>query len=347
MTRLRLGQRRGVTFALVALVAVLAVDVALQDVPLNGSYALAPVLAAAIASVRSTMGVAAAAVVLSTASGWWNDNFFTTAWWVRLMFCLILALLAVVLADIRARREAALRHMTVVANTAQRALLRAIPREVGHLTIATRYVSATHEALVGGDLYEVAASPYGVRVIVGDVRGKGLEAVQLAGTVLGAFRRSAFEEASLPTLAANVDKVVAAVAGEEDFVTALLAEFHEDGTVTLVNCGHHEPVVVTPDGVARFVPTGDRVPPLGLGPVPDTVTVRCPSGARMLFYTDGLIEARDRDGRFFDLSAAAPRLATGHLEQALDELLDALTRHASSAVRDDLALLLAERSDVV
>jgi phosphoserine phosphatase RsbU/P len=340
VTEHQLWQWRGAAPPALALIAVVGIDIVL-GIPLNGSYALAAVLAAALVPVRTTAVFAAIAVVLSAVSGVWNDNFLTTGWSVRLGLCAGLALLAVVLAEIRTSKEAALRHMTIVANTAQRALLRAIPDEVGPLAVATRYVSATHEALVGGDLYEVAASPYGVRVVVGDVRGKGLEAVQLAGTVLGAFRRSAFDEPSLAALAANLDMVVAAVAGEEDFVTALIAEFHEDGTVTLVNCGHHEPVLIAA-GAARLVTTGDRVPPLGLAPTPQAVTTRWPTGARMLLYTDGLVEARDRAGAFFDLSGATPALVVGGLEEALDELLRALETHAGPGVRDDLALLLVE-----
>jgi serine phosphatase RsbU (regulator of sigma subunit) len=336
-------QLQGVLWPAVALVTIVGVDLALGvDVPLNGSYALAAVLAAALATRRTTAVVGIAAVVVSVASGMWNDNFATTSWSVRLMLCVGLALMAYVLADIKDRREAALRHMTVVATTAQRALLRAVPREVGPLAVATRYVSATHEALVGGDLYEVVASPYGVRVLVGDVRGKGLDAVQLAGTVLGAFRKSAYEQPTLPALAHDLDVVVAAVGGDEDFVTALVAEFHNDGTVTLVNCAHHEPVLVTADGSSRLVTTGEPVPPLGMAPTPTAVTTRWPTGSRMLLYTDGLVEARDRSGAFFDLSSNAPALVEGDLEEALDRMLDALTRHGGPAVRDDLALLLVE-----
>ena len=90
--------------------------------------------------------------------------------------------------------------MTVIAETAQRAVLRTMPTAIGSVGLAARYVSATAEALVGGDLYEVAATPYGVRVIVGDVRGKGLEAVQTAAAVLGAFRAAAFTEPDLGAL---------------------------------------------------------------------------------------------------------------------------------------------------
>ena len=66
---------------------------------------------------------------------------------------------------------------------------------------------------MGGDLYEVVQSPDGVRLIVGDVRGKGLDAVQMAATVLAAFRRAAVLEVSLTAMAADLDSVVTAVAG--------------------------------------------------------------------------------------------------------------------------------------
>ena len=113
----------------------------------------------------------------------------------------VLGSLAVALAAIRERRERALRTMTVVAEAAQRAVLRALPSHLSDYGFAARYLSATDAAVVGGDLYEVVDSPFGVRCIVGDVRGRGLEAVQLSATVVAAFRWAAVTEASLETLA--------------------------------------------------------------------------------------------------------------------------------------------------
>jgi sigma-B regulation protein RsbU (phosphoserine phosphatase) len=51
-----------------------------------------------------------------------------------------------------------------------------------------RSLSATEDALVGGDFYEVVVTRHGLRVLVGDLKGKGLEAVQLAALVLAGFR---------------------------------------------------------------------------------------------------------------------------------------------------------------
>ncbi len=133
-----------------------------------------------------------------------------------------------------------------------------------------------------------------------------------------------------------------AYGGDEDFVTALLAEFHEDHTVTLVNCGHHAPLLVTQTDDGHVLETGEPEPPLGLGPRPHSVTSRWPEGSRMLIYTDGLVETRDRRGVFFPLGDYAAGLRQGTLEEALDKLIERLVAYAGHRVHDDMALVLTE-----
>lgn len=339
----RWSERHGLTVALAVLAAIVIADILLgSEVVLSASYAVAAVVAAAMTTVRRTAAVAAAAVALAAVSGAWNDNYGTLDWDVRLILNAALGALALVSAAIRARRERSLQHMTVIAETAQRAVLRAIPSAIGSVGFAARYVSATRAALVGGDLYEVAATPYGIRVIVGDVRGKGLEAVQMAATVLSAFRRTAFTEPSLTAMASDLDGVVTVAAGDEDFVTAVLAEFHDDHTVTLVNCGHHAPLLITETEAGRVLETGEPEPPLGLGPRPHAVTANWPEGSRMLIYTDGLVEARDRRGVFFPLCDYVEGLRQGTMDEALDRLIERLVDYAGQDVHDDMALILAE-----
>lgn len=309
----------------------------------SSSYGVAALVACAITTVRITAMFSVAGAVLAALSAVWNDNFATLGWWIHVSMTIGIGILAVLLAQLRINREQDLRHMTTIAEIAQRAVLRVIPSSVGSLRFATRYVSATRAALVGGDLYEVVQTPGSVRMIMGDVRGKGLDAVQMAATVLAAFRRSAVLEVSLTGIVAELDKVVTAVAGDEDFVTAVLAEFHDDSSVTLVNCGHHPPLLLANASRGQLVDTGDPQPPLGLGPAPDPVASRLPEGARMLFYTDGLIEARNRNGAFFPLQDRSRTLANGTLDDALDGLLGELVRHAADQMDDDMALVLAER----
>lgn len=289
MAPARRSSQPGLVTGLVILATVVALDVGLgPDVVISGSYAVAAVVAGAMTSVRNTAVVAGLALAGTLVSTLWNDNFATLDWLIRILLTLGLSALAILSAGIRVRREQDLRHLTVVAETAQRARLRAMPSAIGSVGMAARYVSATREAQVGGDLYEVASSPYGVRVVVGDVRGKGLEAVQLAGTVIGAFRRAAFTQPSLADVA------------------------------------------------------GEPVPPLGLGPVPSAVTSAWPQGARLLIYTDGLVETRDRRGAFFPLPEHARALSQGTLDEALEHLLQRLPDHAGARIADDLALVLVE-----
>lgn len=312
---------------------------------LSGTYGLSPVLASALLRTRLVHGCAAAATTASASSFLWNDN-LGLDWGVRLVIVVALSVTAVVIATTRERREERLSRITLIADTAQRALLRAMPTAVGPVGFAARYVSAAEEARIGGDLYEVVATPFGTRAIVGDVKGKGLEAVQLAATVLGAFRRSAYLVDELTDIAHDLDVVVSAVAGDEDFVTALLVQFGDDGTLQVVNIAHLPPILVGADGLgtAVLVDTGDPVPPLGLHPRPTAVVRRWSPGMRLLLYTDGTTEGRDHRGRFFELTGAAATLGGGTLDEALDRLVHALTTHVGHTLTDDVALVLAENN---
>src|SRR3984885_1787234 len=107
---------------------------------------------------------------------------------------------------INARQEQRIAEVSSVAEAAQRALLRPPPPRLGPLGFDVVYVAAAAEAKVGGDLYEaVATSAHGIRVIMGDVRGKGLGAVELATDVLGMFREQAHDACTLAELAAPPD----------------------------------------------------------------------------------------------------------------------------------------------
>jgi phosphoserine phosphatase RsbU/P len=336
--------RRGFAASLVLLGVLVAIDVVTGDrVVLISLFAAAALLAAALTTPRHTAVVAGIAVAAAFAARTWDGLEAGSDWGTRVGICTVLSAGAVVIARLRADREARLQRMTVIAEAAQRAVLRAMPTAVGGVGFAARYVSASREALVGGDLYEVAATPYGVRVIVGDVRGKGLDAVQLAASVLGAFRQSAFTTERLTDLARDLDRTVTALCGDEDFVTAVLGEFHDVGEVVLVNCGHHPPLLARTDAPGRLVDTGEPSLPLGLGSDPQESRHSWPVGSRLLFYTDGLVEARDDRGVFFPLNGYAQAVAGAELENALDDLVTHLLEHTRRQLNDDMALVLAER----
>ena len=310
-------------------------------VALTGGFGIGALVTAMMCSARRTAGVGAVALIATLSVGALSEDYGAADLAVRGLTCLTLVVLAVASAETRERREARLRRLTVIADAAQRAVLRASPERIGDLGFAVRYVSASEEAAIGGDLYEIAATPYGVRVIVGDVRGKGLPAVQTAASVLGAFRQAALSAPDPAALARRVDDVISRLIDEEEFVTAVFAEFRDDGTIAVANCGHHPPLLLDADGT-RVLDTGEPTPPLGLMPDPELVVHPWRPGGRVLLYTDGLVEARDEAGEFFGLDQGAPVLTGSPLPAALDRLVERLRAHVGGRVGDDVALVLVE-----
>ena len=247
-----------------------------------------------------------------------------------------------VVARVRVEREGRLRAVTRVAEVAQRALLGGVPPALGSLRLAVLYASASAEASIGGDFYEALATPHGVRLLVGDVRGKGLDAVRLAGVVLGSFRDAAQDRPDLAQVAAALDRSVTRAVGPEDFVTAVLVQVLGDGSAMVLNCGHPAPLLVRAGRATELDPP-EPAPPLGLGPRPEPLRLRLALGDRILLYTDGASEARARGG-FFPLQAAAAfALVSADLEAGLESLWAELQRHVAGQLHDDVALLLIER----
>jgi phosphoserine phosphatase RsbU/P len=325
----------GVTTAVALADALLGARLVLIELLIAG-----PMLAAVRLDGSRTGLVAAYALGLAVALGPVDQIWGTPDHLVR---CLVVAMgggFATAIAFSRSGRARRMAQITRVAEVAQRAILRPIPARLGAMTFATRYLSAAEEALIGGDFYDAAFTPHGLRLIVGDVRGKGLPAVQLASVVLGCFREAAFAEADLGSLVAALNRRVSGELGEEDFVTVVLVEFGPQGWLRLANCGHPPPLLVQPTG-RRLLAPRQPAPPLGLDPTPVVEQVRLGSEDRLLLYTDGLVEARAADGRQFELDERVEAcLTAATLDRALDGLVGLLSAHAGEHLDDDLALVL-------
>lgn len=314
-----------------------------------GFLALAPLLAAAVDSARRTAVAAALASAVAVAAGVVNEIFGSVDHVLRVAVVIVVGVVAVYVARARDLRESRLLQVTEIAQAAQRAVQRAVPAQVGEVAFAARYLSAYETAEVGGDFYEVVATPYGVRAIVGDVCGKGLSGVRLAATLTGAFRQSAFQHRELAQVAVDLDRGVAqdgerTEAGALKFATAVLAEFRTSELI-VINCGHLSPVLRGADGQVRVLAPTHRHVPLGLGtkmppPTPDRHAWR--PDDRLLLFTDGLIEARDDHGRFLQPDQFYPCLGAENREACLDGVINALLHHVGGRTGDDTALLLAE-----
>jgi serine phosphatase RsbU (regulator of sigma subunit) len=276
---------------------------------------------------------------------------------------------------INVRQEQRIAEVRSVAEVAQRALLRPPPPHLGPLGFDVVYMAAAAEAKVGGDLYgAVATREYGIRMIMGDVRGKGLGAVELATDVLSTFREQAHDARTLGELATRLDAGLGRGLGRhEEFVTALLVEIDpESGRASIFNCGHPPPLLIPAAGDAAagsvtLLEVPAPAPPLGLLGLGDAsaaqLSYALQPNEKLLLYTDGVTEARDARRAFYPLAdrigALAAKAATGQgtgkpilkpvpnvggrqsqSQGLLDLVIADLHRHVGAPLDDDAALLL-------
>jgi serine phosphatase RsbU (regulator of sigma subunit) len=329
-----------------------------------GSFWTAPLLLAPLlavppalagigaATVRRPLGygavcLLAAVIIALTASG-------TTHWLpvVTIVAVICVTGVSVLGTSISAQKEQQIANVISVAEAAQRAVLRPLPTQLGPLELGVVYIAAAADAKVGGDLYDVTTTPYGIRLIIGDVRGKGLGAVEIAADVLGMYREVAHEVHTLGELARRLDAGLVRRWGQhEEFVTALFAEIDPDaGRLSIYSCGHPPPILISPGGVAVLeVPA--PAPPLGLLTLGDgsgaARTLPFKPNDLLLFYTDGVTEARNGRRVFYPLDERLALLAAGGRGRSngsglglLDLLRKDLLRHAGAPLDDDAALLL-------
>ncbi|MGW0499058.1 PP2C family protein-serine/threonine phosphatase [Streptomyces sp. NPDC003007] len=329
-------------FAMMAAVTVadLAVGPAVVFLPL---VSLGPAFAPLVGSWRRTACAGGIALFLCVGLGWYNDLLDDSRGVMSIASVLGVTAAGLLAVSMRQQREAALDNVRSIAEAAQRVLLKPVPRLAGRVRVAVCYMSAVAEARIGGDLYEVVTSPHGVRVIVGDVQGKGLEAVETAAVVLGAFREAAPEEADLATVGYRLERAVDRQLGAEKFATAILAEVRSE-EVTFLNFGHPAPLLVRADGTTTWPEPSSYALPLGLGvdgaEPPEPFRADFLPGDQLLLYTDGITEARDAKGRFYPLAERAHLLKEGDPETALEMLRQDLLQHVSGPLHDDAALLM-------
>ncbi len=338
----RSGSRTGLGAAFGLLAIISMVEVGDGDEPnYIGLVVAAPFLAAAFATWRMVLAVGSVATAIGIAFAVAAPQ-LTLATMVNVAGIVVATAMAAVLALIRERQAAKIAELAKLASVAQQAVLRPLGPQVGALAVAGRYISATADADIGGDLYEVLETAYGIRMIIGDVRGKGLDAVRLASMVLGSYRHIAYERPDLAALVADLDRAVARSVGDEDFVTAVLVE-ERGGTLTIVNCGHPPPLLLRRGQVIPLEPPAPA-PPLGFMPEVRPRVERLEPGDRLLLYTDGLAEAR-QEGEFFPTAERAWRLlGHGTVGDGLASLETAMLEWVHGRLDDDIALVLTEYS---
>ncbi|WP_338678245.1 PP2C family protein-serine/threonine phosphatase [Streptomyces sp. SCSIO 30461] len=335
-------------YSVMAIVAVMDVTAG-PAVGLLPLVALGPAFAGLVGGWRRTALIGGLALILCLGLGLYDGLFASRRGYTALASVAGVTAAGLLAAVMRQRREAELASVRSIAEVAQRVLLRPVPRSAGPLRVAVSYTSAVAEAQIGGDLYEVVASPSGVRVIVGDVQGKGLDAVETAALVLAAFREAAYDEPDLRHVGLRLERVADRELRGEKFVTAVLTEIRDDRVVSMLNYGHPSPVMMRPDGSVGFVEPPQYALPLGLGmhgfAGPEPYEADFAPGDQLLLYTDGVSEARDAAGRFYPLDERADLLSDPDPEKALQALRSDLVQHVEGPLHDDAAMLLLRYHD--
>ncbi|MCX5384088.1 PP2C family protein-serine/threonine phosphatase [Streptomyces sp. NBC_00083] len=368
-----------VPFAMIVLVSVGDL-LAPPDVHLGPFLAAAPAVAASFAGPRTTAFIGAVAVLAQVIVAMVRGSVTDLNHSFQIITLLLISVFVTFFAHLREVHEKELVQLRSVAEAAQLVVLRPLRERVGPLRVASVYMAAAAEAQIGGDLYAAARTAHGTRLIIGDVRGKGLEAVGDAALVLGAFRAAAHQEADLPSLAAYLERAVAPdldgsqaqgpfsegeggfdTHGEGDtsvgyrsddpgeaFITAALLDIPDTGqALRLVNCGHPPPLLLRGN---RVIPleVDQPAPPLGLVSLaPSQLLAESfpfEPGDILLLYTDGVLEARDAHGGFYPLAERAAAWNGTGPHALLRHLRDDLLAHTpAGSLGDDAAMVAIER----
>ncbi|MFB7451726.1 PP2C family protein-serine/threonine phosphatase [Streptomyces sp. NPDC056194] len=313
-----------------------------------------PALAAVTWSVRGTIGIGLLAMAARLLLNPTRD--VTSPSELLASEAVIAAVTAVAawVSRVRTRYEQDLQEVTAVAEVVQRVVLRPLPERLGRFELYLLYVAAAAKARIGGDFYEAVRIPGAVRVMLGDVQGKGLGAVETASVLLGSFRAAVNEARDLADLADRLDEGLARYGAwdpdsdaAERFATVVLVEL-PDGrdVVRLLSCGHPAPLLQRRSGV-EAVHFADPSLPVNLAGLAENhhriEEVPFGPGDRLLLYTDGVSETRDRAGTFYPLELRLRGWARQPAAELPELLHRDLAAYGAGGLDDDVAAVLLVR----
>jgi serine phosphatase RsbU (regulator of sigma subunit)/anti-sigma regulatory factor (Ser/Thr protein kinase) len=224
-----------------------------------------------------------------------------------------------------------------------------LPRELPHLDLWEVAADYRPARAVGGDFYDFIELYDGrLGVVIGDVTDKGIPAAMVMAATKSLLRASAQRLVDPGDVLARVNDQLCPEIPENMFVTCFYGVLDpRTGELRFANAGHNLPLVHARDGASELRATGM---PLGLMPEMsyDVCTATIAPGARVLLYSDGLIEAHDSDREMFGNARAAEVLAVeSPAGELLERLLGALDEFtvAGGEQEDDITLVALVRSE--
>ena len=186
-------------------------------------------------------------------------------------------------------------ELTIAATIQQRLMAVTIP-EVPFARLSGKNLSCKE---IGGDFYDAVNTEDGLAVVLADVAGKGVSAALLASTLQGMIYSQLVARMPLTEIVASANRFLTSKRIGEKYATVVIACLRRDGELEYVNCGHVPPLLVCGGEVIR--PSHGNLP---VGLLPDAAyesdRYSLHAGDRLVLVTDGVTEAENADGEFFD-----------------------------------------------
>jgi len=214
-----------------------------------------------------------------------------------------------------------------IAASIQQGLMAVTIPEVPFARLGGRNLSCKE---IGGDFFDAVNTNEGLAVVLADVSGKGVSAALLASTLQGMIYSQLTAGMQLAEVVTAVNLFFTHKHIGEKYATLILARIRGDGELEYVNCGHIPPLIVSAEGVER---PADSNLPVGLLPSAEykSARVTLKSGDRLILVTDGVTEAQDPDGEFFE-DARLEQAARGG---TLDDIFAAIATFCSGTPLGD------------
>jgi phosphoserine phosphatase RsbU/P len=197
---------------------------------------------------------------------------------------------------------------------------------------------------VGGDCFDTLAFASGLGVSIADIAGKGLPAALLMSNLQAAVRAFAQESAAPSSICGSVNRLLCRNMASGRFATFCYARIDAAARrIVYSNAGHNPPLLVRAGGAIERLTEGGMV----LGVFPDNTYEQAElplgSGDRLVFYTDGITEARNAGGQWYDedkLAAAASAARSQPVEAMKDSLLAHVNAFTGGQFEDDATLIV-------
>ena len=200
---------------------------------------------------------------------------------------------------------------------------------------------------LGGDAFDYSVDAHTARIAVFDAMGHGLEAGLLASVAMAACRTSRRAGEDIVGTAAAVDLAVAAQFGFDRFVTAVLADLDlGSGRLQWSVSGHPPPLLLRNGRIVKTL-AGKVAPPLGVSGVVTVSEEMLEPADQVLFFTDGVVEARSADGEFFGIERLVDMVtrttaAGTPAPETMRRLIHAILDHQEGQLQDDATIVVLE-----